>query len=122
MECASMQVLEFVCLAVIVLLICVGFVVVIRKLAYGFYRVSFSDAHRVYKFTRDFKFDHYWRSRADRLPSQTLRLYAAWAIERFDRYIPVIDCERQAAKAEYYYTDGWNIGMRTFHFRCINPE
>lgn len=117
-----MQVLKFVSLSVVVLFVLVGLVVIVRKLAYEFYRVSFSDAHRVQKFTSDIKFSYYWRSRADRLPGQTLRLYCAWIMQRFDCYIPIIDCERQAAKAEYFYEHGWNVGMRTFHFRSINPK
>lgn len=117
-----MQVLEFVRVLVIALLVLIGLVISIRKLAYEFYRISFSDAHRVQIFTRDIEFGYYWRSRADRLPSQTLRLYCAWICQRFDRYIPIIDCERQAAKAEYYYAYGWNVGMRTFHFRSIDSK
>ena len=117
-----MQVLKFLGLSVVVLLVFVGLVIFVRKLAYEFYRISFSDARRVYVFSSDLKFNHYWRTRADRLPAQTLRLYCAWAIGRFDRYVPIIDSERQAAKAEYFYMDGWNVGMRSFHFRRINPE
>ena len=93
----------------------------IRKAAFELYN-WFPNATRVYEFRwkREFKF--YWSERADFTTTQLLRLYAIWIMARLDKYFPIIDCERQAAKAQYFHDKGRYKGMRSFSFRYVNPK
>lgn len=93
----------------------------VRKLAYELY-LRFPNASRICEFgwKREFKF--YWASRADFSIFDLARLYVLWIMLRFDKYLPVIDCERQAAKAQYFHASGRYRGMGSWHFRRVNPK
>jgi len=93
----------------------------IRKFAYHLY-AWFPNAVRIHEFLWKRKVDYYWSGRADLSPAKLFRLYLLWFLVRLDKYFPFIDCERQAAKAQYFHTSGRYVGMGAFHYRCINPE
>lgn len=94
---------------------------IVRKLAYQLY-LGFPNADRVCEFGRKRKFTFYWTSRADFSAFELVRLYTLWIMLRFDKYLPVIDCDRQAAKAQYFHSHGWYAGMRGLHLRYIDPK
>ena len=50
------------------------------------------------------------------------RLYMLWVVSRFDKYLPLIDCDRQAAKAQYFHDCGRYTGMSGWHYRYVNPK
>jgi|GEM_PF-6130299 len=93
----------------------------IRKATYNLYR-WFPNAWRVHQFLWQRKADFYWMNRADFSSIQLLRLYALWIMARFDKYFPLIDCERQAAKAQYFHDRIGHTEVLRFHFRYINPK
>lgn len=94
-------------------------VLAIRKLAYELYN-WFPNSERVYEFQWKREFQFYWSDRAYFSTLQLLRLYALWILARFDKYFPFIDCERQAAKAQYFHEKGRYVGMSSFAFRYCN--
>lgn len=96
-------------------------IIAVRKIAYELYR-WFPNATRVYEFLwkREFKF--YWVNRADFSMLEYIRLYALWIMARFDKYLPIIDCERQATKAQYFHESGRYSGMRGWNFRYVDPK
>jgi hypothetical protein len=93
----------------------------VRKLAYQLYR-WFPTAQRVCIFGRKREFKFYWSRRADFTSAEVLRLYVLWVLVRIDKYFPIVDCERQAAKAQYFHDEGWYTGMGAFRFRYVNSE
>ena len=103
------------------LLMVIGFVAVVvfaifavRKIVYYLYN-WFPNAMRIHEFLwkREFKF--YWTERADFSSLKLVRLYMLWTLVRLDKYFPVIDCERQAAKARYFHERGRYVGMAGWH-------
>ena len=102
-------------------LLLVGFICAVRKLTYHLY-CWFPTAKRVCIFVRKREFEFYWSTRADYTSTELLRLYTLWLIVRCDKYLPIVDCERQSTKAEYFYNEGRYSGMGGFRFRYINPE
>jgi hypothetical protein len=93
----------------------------IRKLDYELYRFfPHSGVIHIFLWKRDFKY--YWSNRADLGIRQVLVLYPLWMLARVDKYLPIIDCDRQAAKAQYFHDKGRYHGMRGFAFRYINPK
>jgi len=93
----------------------------VRKITYHLYD-GFPNALRVHQFLWKRKIEYYWSERGDFTFLKLLRLYMLWTLVRLDKYLPVIDCDRQAAKAQYFHTGGRYIGMGAFHYRYINPE
>ncbi len=114
-------ILKIVYRAVIYLFLLECLILAIRKLTYKIYR-GFSGPLIVQNSLSDFKDGFYWRENTYVLSSQRIRFYCAWILNRFDFYIPIIDCERQAAKAKYFYDNGWRLGMSGFRYRRINPK
>src|ERR1700730_15352367 len=96
-------------------------ILAIRKLAYKLY-CWFPSAPRVYEFQWQRKLNFYWTERADFSTVQLLRLYALWVVAPFDKYLPVIDCERQAAKTQYFHECGLYRGMVLWKYRYVNPK
>ena len=97
------------------------FVVAIRKLTYQLYN-WFPNAARVCEFGRKRKVKFYWADRVNFSTFELIRLYTLWIMLRFDKYFPVVDCERQAAKAQYFHMSGRYTGMSGWHFRYVNPK
>ena len=93
----------------------------VRKFAYELY-VWFPNAHRIYEFLGKREPTFYWVNRTDFSIVQLLRLYTLWIMLRFDKYVPIIDCERQATKAQYFHDEGRYTSMRGWHFRRIDPK
>src|SRR5215469_2291097 len=87
----------------------------VRKLAYHLY-LWFPNADRVCQFAGKREANFYWVNRADFSPVELVRLYVLWIMLRCDEYLPVIDCERQAAKAQYFHDSGRYVGMVGFPF------
>lgn len=81
-------------------------ILAIRKFTYKLY-LCFSSPLRVQEVQLQRNFLFYWRSRANYMPLQVVWLYCTWVLVHFDRYIPIIDCKRQATKAQYFYDYGW---------------
>ena len=96
-------------------------IITIRKFIYRLY-MRFPNASRIYEFGRKRKFKFYWTRRADFSTFDLIRLYVLWVMVRFDSYCPIVDCERQAAKAQYFHMEGRYSSMRGWHFRRINPK
>lgn len=65
----------------------------VRKLAYQLY-VGFLSSEGVCEFGRKREFEFYWVSRTDFSIFELVRLYTLWIMLRFDKYFPIIDCER----------------------------
>src|SRR5579862_469577 len=91
----------------------------IRKTSYELYN-RFPNAARVHQFLRKRELKFYWMNRADFCFLDLVRLYALWIMIRFDKYFPLIDCDRQAAKAQYFHDCGRYSGMMSWHYRYIN--
>jgi len=92
-----------------------------RKITYQLYS-WFPNVGRVYQFIRQREFKFYWRRRADFSVVQLLRLYVLRIVTRLDECLPVIDCERQAAKAQNFHDSLVNSKIRGWHYRYINPK
>ena len=93
----------------------------VRKLAYQLY-LWFPNALRVYQFSGKRESNFYWVNRVDSSTIELLRLYTLWIMLRFDKHLPLIDCERQAAKAQYFHDKIGRGGVTPVLFRCINPK
>ena len=117
----SLHMLKLVPCSVVSLLVIISLVLAVRKLTYKLY-LSFFTADRAQDSHLNGEFLFYWRIRAYLFPAQLARLYGAWVLGRIDRYIPLIDCDRQAAKAQYFYNYGWQFGMSGFVYRYVNPK
>src|SRR5258708_6884732 len=127
MECVSMQVwlryflVKLPSFPIIVMFGTVGLVAAIRKLAYQFYK-WLPSASRIYYAQLNWEFNRYWRDRADFFPSQLARFYFLLILTRLDKYLPVFDCEGQAAKAQYHHDRRFVSGMVGFRNRYVNPK
>src|SRR5580704_13842667 len=94
----------------------------VRKIDYYCYKSLLSSPFRIYKFLGKPNFLDYWSTRPNVSRREVFVLYTLGTLSRLDRYLPFIDCERQAAKADYFRRDGRYIGMRGFTFRYFNLE
>ena len=112
--------LKFSVIGIVGLFIAIFFIILaIRKLAFQLYN-WFPSAQRVYEFQWQRKFNFYWSERADFSTVELMRLYSLWIMARFDKYFPVIDCEWQATKAQYFHDSLRRRRMR--NHRYINPK
>jgi hypothetical protein len=91
----------------------------VRKITYSLYN-WFPSAKRVYEFQWQRELKFYWSRKADFSTIQLVRLYALWIIARFDKCFPVIDCDWQATKAQYFHESGRSSRLRLH--RYINPK
>ena len=92
-----------------------------KKITYDLYN-WFPNALRIHQFLWQRKFNFYWGERSDFSAAKLMRLYVLWTVARFDKYLPLVDCDRQAAKAQYFHDSGRYVGMRGFAFRYVNPK
>jgi len=108
-------------LAIECLLACIFLIAIVREFTYKLYRGFFRPT-RLQNDLLEGKLNFYWSNRAYYFPLQLVRICTVWMLTRFDCYVPIIDCDRQSAKAQYFYDYGWSKGMGTFTYRRINPK
>lgn len=100
----------------------IGFLLyAVRKIDYYSYKFL-SGPRRIHVFLGKRDFLAYWSTRPNVSRREVFFLYTLWVLRCLDRYFPLVDCERQAAKAQYFHDYGRYSGMRAFAFRRFNPE
>jgi hypothetical protein len=109
-------------IVIVSFLVCL-IVIAIRKLAYEMYlRLPYSEDHRHEMGYLDSDWDFYWVNRGDFFFWDIALRYGVFVLIRIDKYIPVIDCDKQRPKANYFHKYGFFLGMKGFQYRRVNPE